>query len=226
MNNKLEFIELMLECEVLKFGSFITKSGRISPYFINTGNFNTGYSINKLASFYSNIINSNFPNATVLFGPAYKGISLVVASSMNLYSQYKKNINYCYNRKEVKDHGEGGNIVGYKLKDNDRIVILEDVITAGTSINETVPLLYKECKNIKIEGLIVAVDRMEKSQEGNNSLLELSQKYNLKITSIINIKEIIDLLHNKKINNTIYIDDEKKALIIDYLNKYSSLNIG
>jgi len=226
MTEKLDFIKLMLDCEVLKFGSFITKSGRTSPYFINTGNFNSGYSIQKLSSFYANIIYNNYKDATVLFGPAYKGISLVVGTSICLQNQYNKNINYCFNRKESKDHGEGGSLVGYKLKKNDRVVILEDVITAGTSINETVPILYKECKDIKIEGLIVAVDRMEKSQSGNNTLLELSQKYNLKISSIVNIEEIIELLYNNKINNTIYIDDDKKNSILEYLKKYSSLSIN
>jgi orotate phosphoribosyltransferase len=224
-NLKLDFIKLMLDCNVLKFGSFITKSKRTSPYFINTGNFKDGKSIYKLSRFYANLVYNNFQDSSVLFGPAYKGISLVIATALTLYKEYSLNYAFCYNRKELKDHGEGGNLIGHQLVKGEKVVILEDVITAGTSVNETIPLLYKSCEEIKISGLIVSVDRMEKSNDNNNALEEISKTYNLKVVSIVNILEIVELLFNKEINGKVYIDEQKKEDIYEYLNKYSYIKI-
>lgn len=221
MINKLDFIKLMIDSLVLKFGDFVTKSGRNSPYFINAGNFKNGEQISKLASFYAELIAKNFRDCNVLFGPAYKGISLAVATSMALYKEHKLTFNFCYNRKEAKDHGEGGSIIGHKLETNDRVVIIEDVTTAGTSIYETVPLLYGACKDIKIEGLVIAVDRMEQGINGTNAVNELKEKFGLKVFSIINVKEIIELLYNKPLNGTVYINEIQKSKIDEYLAKYS-----
>lgn len=221
MLNKLDFLKLMLESDVLKFGDFITKSGRSTPYFINTGNFKTGAHISKLADFYAKLVADHFESANVLFGPAYKGIPLSVATSISLFKNHNLNFNYCFNRKEAKDHGEGGNIIGHKLEKGDRLVIIEDVTTAGTSIYETMPILMDACKDISVVGLVISVDRMEKTKNGTNALNELKDKFGLEIYSIINIKEIVEILENNEINGKHYIDKEIKSKIYDYLAKYS-----
>ena len=170
---KQQFIEFMIECDVLTFGDFTTKSGRKTPFFINTGNYRTGAQMHALGSFYArSIIDSVGRNIDVLFGPAYKGIPLAVAAAIALSQEHGLDLAVCFNRKEAKDHGEGGSLVGHKPRAGDRVMIIEDVTTAGTSIRETVPLL-KASADILLAGLVVSVDRQERGK-GEKALL---QKY-------------------------------------------------
>ncbi|OOB77689.1 MAG: orotate phosphoribosyltransferase [Epulopiscium sp. Nuni2H_MBin003] len=216
---KKEFIEFMVEAGVLTFGDFVTKSGRNTPYFINTGNYQTGEQIAKLGEFYANWVKENFDKMPVLFGPAYKGIPLVVTTASSLASQYNINTNYCFNRKEVKDHGEGGSMVGYKLKDGDNVLIVEDVITAGTALRECLPIL-KAAADINIVGLIVSVDRMEVGSNNKTAAIEIYEEFGIKIYSLVTVREIINYLHNTPVNGKIIIDDNIKSKMEEYLEKY------
>ncbi len=215
MNYKEEFIQFMVESGVLTFGDFITKSGRPTSYFINTGNYKTGEQITRLGNFYASCIVENIKKGnlaediTALFGPAYKGIPLAVATSMALFSSYGKNVNYCFNRKEQKDHGEGGSMVGYQLKPGDTVLMVEDVITAGTAVRESVPLL-KETAEINLAGLIISVDRMEKGQGEKTAIEEIRDRFQINTFSIVTVKDIIHTLHNKEIKGRILIDDLRK----------------
>ena len=217
---KKEFICFMINSNVLIFGDFITKSGRKTPFFINTGNYRTGEQIKKLGEFYAlavqNIIKSDF---NVLFGPAYKGIPLVITTAVALSSRFGENVSFCFNRKENKDHGEGGNIIGHKPVDNDRVVIIEDVTTAGTSIRETVPQLQKYA-SIQLVGLIVSVDRMEKGDCDKSALQELRDEFSMQTGAIVTIQEIISFLHNREINGKIVITDSIKEKIDEYYSIY------
>ncbi len=175
-----QFIEFMVKAGVLTFGDFTTKSGRKTPYFINTGNYCTGEQIAKLGDYYAACIRKNITgDIDALFGPAYKGIPLSVAAAISLNNRYGANVNYCFNRKESKDHGEGGNLVGYKLKDGDRVVIIEDVITAGTSIRETLPIL-KAAAAVQPIGLIISVDRMERGAGSKTPIEEIYEEFGIK----------------------------------------------
>ncbi|NLP26457.1 MAG: orotate phosphoribosyltransferase, partial [Clostridiales bacterium] len=160
MNYKESFIRFMAECGVLTFGNFTLKSGRKAPYFVNTGNYNTGTQLARLGEYYAECIKENNIPVETLFGPAYKGIPLAVACSIAMYNKYGTEVNYCFDRKEEKDHGEGGIIVGKKLTDGEKVVIIEDVITAGTAIRQVLPVL-KATANVDITGMIISVDRME-----------------------------------------------------------------
>lgn len=219
---KKEFIEFMVECNVLTFGDFVTKSGRKTPFFINTGNYKTGNQLNKLGEFYAKAIKENYKeNFQVLFGPAYKGIPLTVATSMVLSSLYGMDVSYCSNRKEAKDHGDKGILLGSSLKDNDNVLIIEDVTTAGTSVYETMPIL-KSQGNINVIGLIISVDRMEKGKGEKTALVELQNKFGFKACSIVTMKEVMEYLHNKEINGRILIDDIMKNRIEDYYKIYGA----
>ncbi|MDZ7542610.1 orotate phosphoribosyltransferase, partial [Clostridium perfringens] len=176
---KEDFIEFMVESNVLKFGSFITKSGRNTPFFINTGNYTTGEQLKKLGEFYAKAIYNNFgSDLDVLFGPAYKGIPLTVTTAISLNDLYDLNVEYCSNRKEVKDDGEGGILLGGSLKEDKRVVIVEDVMTAGTSIYETVPIL-KSQGNLDIKGLIISVDRMERGKSDKSAQEEIKEVFGI-----------------------------------------------
>lgn len=196
MVNKGVFIKFLMDSGVLKFGDFTTKSGRKSPYFINMGDFDKGDQLSRLGRFYGECIVENIEkgniaeDVNVLFGPAYKGIPLSVATAMALSDNFNKSLNYCFNRKEEKDHGEGGSFVGHKLKDGDKILIIEDVITAGTAVREILPLL-KKAANVEIHGLIIAVDRMEKGKDDRTAVEEIYEEYGIKTFPIVNIKEIL-----------------------------------
>ncbi len=219
---KSDFIEFMIDCEVLRFGDFVTKSGRNTPFFINTGYYRTGSQIGRLAEYYATAIYENFGgDFDILFGPTYKGIPLAVATVIKLNEKYGINVGYCANRKEVKDHGDKGILLGSPIKNGDRVVIIEDVVTAGTSIEETVPIL-KAQGNVDIKGLIVSVNRMEKGQGEHSALDEVKQKYGIKATSIVTIKDIIEHLYNKEYNGKIYIDDKMKAAMDLYYEKYGA----
>lgn len=217
MTYKQEFIKFMCDAKVLTFGDFVTKSGRNTPYFINTGNYNTGEQINKLGHFYAKCMEENNINANVLFGPAYKGIPLCVSVASSLYEK-GKNINYCFNRKEAKDHGEGGIIVGYQLKDNDNVAIIEDVITAGTAIREILPIL-KKAANVNITSVIISVDRMEKGNNEKSAIQEVYEEFGIKVYPIVTINDIIDAIKNENIPGKEYLEK-----MLEYREKYGIKN--
>ena len=217
---KQEFIEFMIDCEVLKFGDFVTKSGRNTPFFVNTGFYRTGAQLRKLGEYYAKAIESKFGfDFDVLFGPAYKGIPLTVATTMAVSQFYDKDIKYCSNRKEVKDHGDKGILLGSPIADGDKVVIIEDVTTAGTSIQETLPII-KAQGDVTVAGLVVSVDRMERGQGEKSALAEIEEKYGLKTTAIVTMAEVVEHLYNKPYKGKIIIDDTLKAAIDTYYKQY------
>ena len=217
---KQEFIEFMIDCEVLKFGDFVTKSGRNTPFFVNTGFYRTGAQLRKLGEYYAKAIESKFGfDFDVLFGPAYKGIPLTVATTMAISQFYDKDIKYCSNRKEVKDHGDKGILLGSPIADGDKVVIIEDVTTAGTSIQETLPII-KAQGDVTVAGLVVSVDRMERGQGEKSALAEIEEKYGLKTSAIVTMAEVVEHLYNKPYKGKIIIDDTLKAAIDTYYKQY------
>jgi len=217
---KQKFIEFMVRSEVLIFGDFTTKSGRQTPYFINTGKYRTGRQMHQLGKYYAEAIRANFGDTIdVLFGPAYKGIPLVVTSAIALADHFDQDVGFCFNRKEAKTHGEKGVFIGKTLSDGDRVLIVEDVTTAGTSIRETVPLL-RGAADIKLMGLIVSVDRMEQGQTDKGALAELAEEFHMKTQAIVTIDEVVAYLYQRPIDGTILIDDSMKASIDAYREKY------
>lgn len=217
---KEEFIEFMVESNVLRFGDFTTKSGRKTPFFINTGNYTTGEQLQKLGEFYAKTINNHFGNdVDVLFGPAYKGIPLTVTTSISMNQLYNANVEYCSNRKEVKDHGEGGILLGAKIDDGSKVVIVEDVMTAGTSIYETAPIL-KAQGNVDIKGLIISVDRMEKGKSDISAQEEIKNVFGITTYPIVTMQEVVEHLYMKEINGVVYINDEMKEAINRYYEQY------
>ena len=217
---KREFIEFMIDCEVLKFGDFVTKSGRNTPFFVNTGFYRTGAQLRKLGECYAKAIESKFGfDFDVLFGPAYKGIPLTVATTMAISQFYDKDIKYCSNRKEVKDHGDKGILLGSPIADGDKVVIIEDVTTAGTSIQETLPIINAQ-GDVTVAGLVVSVDRMERGQGEKSALAEIEEKYGLKTTAIVTMAEVVEHLYNKPYKGKIIIDDTLKAAIDTYYKQY------
>lgn len=221
-NYKHDFIDFMVECEVLSFGDFTTKSGRKTPFFINTGKYRTGEQIRKLGQFYAQSIMENTKGEfDVLFGPAYKGIPLAVTTAIALSEIYNKNAAFCFNRKEAKDHGEGGSIIGHKLKDGDRVVIIEDVTTAGTSIAETVPIL-KSAANVDVTALVISVNRMERGTGEKSALDEIHETYGMKTFPIVSMAEVIEYLYNKEIKGKVLLDDKIKSMIDDYYKLYGA----
>ena len=185
---KQEFIEFMIDCEVLKFGDFVTKSGRKTPFFVNTGFYRTGAQLRRLGGYYARAIHDKTGlDFDVLFGPAYKGIPLTVAATIAISEQYGKDIRYCSNRKEVKDHGDKGILLGSPIKDGDRVVIIEDVTTAGTSIQETMPII-KAQGDVSVSCLVVSVDRMERGQGTKSALEEIRETYGIDTTAIVTME--------------------------------------
>ena len=188
------FVHFLVEAGALKFGDFVTKSGRKTPYFINTGEFRTGATLSRLAEFYAAAFMEHFDGkAENLYGPAYKGIPLCAATAMKLSDVYARNLTFTYNRKEVKDHGEGGSLVGYKYAEKTNIVIIEDVITAGTSVNETMQAL-SQMENANVVGLLISVDRRERLENGKSALQDVQDHYGLEARSIVSIDDIIKFL--------------------------------
>ncbi len=217
---KLDFIEFMIDSCVLTFGDFTTKSGRKTPFFINTGNYTTGRQLNRLGDYYAKAIKDNFrTDFDVLFGPAYKGIPISVATTISLSASFGINVKYCSSRKEVKDHGDAGILLGGPLKDGQKVLIIEDVTTAGTSIRESIPLI-KAQGNIKVVGLIISVDRMEKGQNEISALKELEQEFGIRTQAIVTMEEIVEYLHNRPIDGVVYINDEIKERIDVYYEQY------
>lgn len=217
---KKEFIEFMIDCKVLKFGDFTTKSGRKTPFFVNTGFYRTGKQLKRLGEYYAAAIKDKFGfDFDVLFGPAYKGIPLSVVTTMAIADKYDADIKYCSNRKEIKDHGDKGILLGSPICDGDRVVIIEDVTTAGTSIQETLPIV-KAQGEVDVLGLVVSVDRMERGQGEKSALMEIEEQYGLKTTAIVTMAEVVEHLYNKPYKGEIIIDDTLKAAIDNYYEQY------
>ena len=192
---KKEFIEFMMESDVLRFGDFVTKSGRNTPYFVNTGNYKTGKQIATLAKFYAALIKETVgDNFDCMFGPAYKGIPLAAATSAALYNEYEIDKPYFFNRKEEKDHGEGGSLVGYKPQDGDRVVIIEDVITAGTAIRETIPILTGAA-DVTVPDMFISVNRCEVGQTpGKTAIMEVMEDVGINVHAIVTVQDIYEYL--------------------------------
>lgn len=218
---KQEFIEFMIECQVLKFGDFTLKSGRKSPFFMNAGAYVTGAQLRKLGEYYAKAIHDHYGlDFDVLFGPAYKGIPLTVATVMAISELYGKEIRYCSNRKEVKDHGDKGILLGSKLQDGDKVVIIEDVTTSGKSIEETFPILKAQA-DVEIKGLMVSLNRMERGLTSTKSALdEIREKYGFGANAIVTMEDVVECLYNKPCQGKVYIDDTLKAAIDEYYAQY------
>ena len=217
---KQEFIGFMIDCQVLKFGDFVTKSGRKTPFFVNTGFYRTGAQLRKLGEYYAKAIHDRFGlDFDVLFGPAYKGIPLTVAATIAISERYGKDIRYCSNRKEVKDHGDRGILLGRPMGDGDRVVIIEDVTTAGTSIQETLPIIRAQGE-VHPVGLVVSVDRMERGQGEKSALQEIQETYGLQTTAIVTMAEVVEYLHNRPYKGKVIIDDALKTAIDAYYEQY------
>ena len=223
MDYKANFIEFMVRSAVLTFGDFTTKSGRKTPYFVNTGKYKTGMQITKLGDYYAECIKNAVKEPfDALYGPAYKGIPLSVTTASALYRNYDMDLPYCFNRKEAKDHGEGGSLIGYKPKDGDKIAIIEDVITAGTSVRESVPLL-KSLADVEITSVIISVDRMERGQGGKTTIEEIKDEFGISTYPIVNTLDIINHLHNREVDGKVVIDDEMREKMEAYMKKYCAV---
>ena len=220
---KQEFIEFMVDSNVLKFGEFTLKSGRKSPFFMNAGAYVTGSQLKKLGEYYAKAIHDKYgDDFDVLFGPAYKGIPLSVATTIAFSRLYGKEIRYCSNRKEVKDHGDTGILLGSKIKDGDRVVIIEDVTTSGKSIQETFPIIQAQ-GDVTILGLMVSLNRMEIGKGGEKCALdEVKELYGFDTAAIVDMEEVVECLYNKECNGKVVIDDTLKAAIDAYYEQYGA----
>jgi len=215
MTYKEEFIKFMVDCGVLTFGSFTLKSGRVAPYFINTGNYKTGKQLAQLGKYYAACIKENNIETDTLFGPAYKGIPLSVSAAVALANDYDIEVNYCFDRKEVKDNGEGGMFVGKTLENGEKVVIIEDVMTSGKALAEVYPKL-KGVADVDITGMVITVDRMEKALGSDNSAVqEAYNKYGVKVYAIVTMDDIIKAIKDGVIPFAEYLDD-----MLSYRNKY------
>lgn len=218
---KQEFIEFMVESDVLKFGDFTLKSGRKSPFFMNAGAYVTGTQLMRLGEYYAKAIHDNYgDDFDVLFGPAYKGIPLSVAATIAFSKLYGKEIRYCSNRKEAKDHGDTGILLGSKIKDGDKVVIIEDVTTSGKSIEETFPIV-KAQGDVEILGLMVSLNRMERGLGGEKGALdEIREKYGFAANAIVSMDEVVEHLYNRPCHGKVVIDDDIKTAIDAYYEQY------
>ena len=219
---KEEFINFMVECDVLKFGDFTLKSGRKSPFFMNAGAYVTGSQLSRLGEYYAKAIHEHYgDDFDVLFGPAYKGIPLSTATVIAYSRLYGKEIRYCSNRKEAKDHGDAGILLGSSLKDGDRVVIIEDVTTSGKSIEETFPIIQAQGK-VEIKGLMVSLNRMEKGKGTKSALAEITDLYGFPANAIDSMCDVVECLYNKPVNGKVLIDDKLKAAIDEYYKQYGA----
>ena len=218
---KQEFIEFMVASDVLKFGEFTLKSGRKSPFFMNAGAYVTGEQLRKLGQYYARAIHEHYgDDFDVLFGPAYKGIPLTVATTIAYSELYGKQIRYCSNRKEIKDHGDAGILLGSNIKDGDRIVIIEDVTTSGKSMEETVPIIRAQ-GDVEIIGLEVSLNRQERGKgDQTTALEEIRELYGFETNAIVTMEEVVECLYNKPCNGKIVIDDTIKEAIDAYYKEY------
>ena len=219
---KKEFIEFMVDCDVLKFGDFTLKSGRKSPFFMNAGAYITGSQLRRLGQFYAQAIHDNYgTDFDVLFGPAYKGIPLAVATTIAFSELYGRDIRYCSNRKEIKDHGDVGILLGSDLNDGDKVVIIEDVTTSGKSIEETFPILTAQA-NVDVVGLMVSLNRQERGKTQQNALAEIREVYGIETGAIVTMEEVVEYLYNRPYNGRVLIDDKTKAAIDAYYAQYGA----
>ena len=219
---KQEFIEFMVESHVLKFGEFTLKSGGKSPFFMNAGAYVTGSQLRRLGQYYAKAIHEHYgDDFDVLFGPAYKGIPLSVATTIAYSELYGKDIRYCSNRKEVKDHGDTGILLGSQMKDGDRVVIIEDVTTSGKSIEETYPII-KAQGNVEVVGLMVSLNRMERGKGEKSALEEVQELYGFKANAIVTMADVVEHLYNKECQGQVVIDDKIKAAIDAYYEQYGA----
>ena len=217
---KKEFIEFMVEAKVLSFGEFTLKSGRKSPFFMNAGAYVTGTQLRRLGEYYAKAIHNQYEDDfDVLFGPAYKGIPLSVATTMAYSELYGKEIRYCSNRKEVKDHGDTGILLGSSLKDGDRVVIIEDVTTSGKSIEETFPIIQAQAR-VSIRGLMVSLNRCERGKGEKSALEEIKELYGFETNAIVSMYEVVEYLYNRPCQGNILIDDAMKQAIDEYYARY------
>ena len=219
---KKEFIEFMVDSNVLKFGEFTLKSGRKSPFFMNAGAYVTGSQLRRLGQFYAQAIHDNYgTDFDVLFGPAYKGIPLAVATTIAFSELYGRDIRYCSNRKEIKDHGDVGILLGSDLNDGDKVVIIEDVTTSGKSIEETFPILTAQA-NVDVVGLMVSLNRQERGKTQQNALAEIREVYGIETGDIVTMEEVVEYLYNRPYNGRVLIDDKTKAAIDAYYAQYGA----
>jgi orotate phosphoribosyltransferase len=219
---KQQFIEFLVESEVLTFGDFVTKSGRKTPYFVNTGRYRTGRQLELLGRFYADAIVAELGSGfDVLFGPAYKGIPLVVAAATALFREHGRDVPFCFNRKEAKDHGEGGVLIGERLSDGQRVLIVEDVTTAGTSIRETVPLLEAAAK-VALAGLVVSVDRRERGLTERSALSEVSATYGIPAFAIVTVDEVMEFLRGREVAGRRVLDEPTYARMQEYRKEYGA----
>jgi len=223
---KQEFIEFMVRSNVLTFGDFVTKSGRRTPFFINTGNYNTGEQMERLGHFYAAAIRtamgSEFDN---LYGPAYKGIPLCVAAVTALWREYGHNVSFTFNRKEAKDHGEGGSLIGHRYRGGERVVIIEDVTTAGTSVRESVGILKAAVsppKRVDLKAVVVSVDRMERGQTDRSALAEIAEAFLVRTFAIVTLDEVVEHLHGREMDGRVVLTDDIRGRIEDYRAQYGA----
>ena len=217
MTYKENFIRFMVDCGVLTFGDFTLKSGRKAPYFVNTGNYKTGAQLAKLGEFYAECIKDNNIEAQTLFGPAYKGIPLAVSAAVALYNKYGMEVSYWFDRKEVKDHGEGGMFVGKKLEDDEKVVIIEDVMTSGKALREVMPKLTGSA-NVNVTAMVITVDRMEKALDSDLSAVDQAYKdFGVKVYSIVNINDIIEAIKKGVVDGKEYLDK-----MLEYRDTYGA----
>ena len=217
MTYKEEFIRFMVDSGVLTFGEFTLKSGRVAPYFINAGNYKTGAQLAKLGGFYAECIKDNGIDVETLFGPAYKGIPLAVSAATALYNKFGIDVAYCFDRKEAKDHGEGGMFVGRTLEDGEKVVIIDDVMTSGKAMRESLPKL-KSAADVNVTGMVITVDRMEKGLNTDDSAVqEVYKEFGIKVYSIININDIIDAIKSGVIDGKEHLDN-----MLAYREKYGA----
>ena len=215
MSYKHDFIKFMVDCGVLTFGDFTLKSGRKAPYFVNTGNYKTGAQLAKLGEFYAECIKENNIDVETLFGPAYKGIPLAVSAVIALATKYNIDVSYCFDRKEAKDHGEGGMFVGKKLTDGEKVIIIDDVMTSGKALRESMPKL-KSAADVNVTAMVITVDRMEKALDTELSAVQQAYKdFGVKVYSIVNINDIIKAIEDGVVEGKEYLPQ-----MIEYRSKY------
>lgn len=221
---KQEFIEFMVRAGALTFGDFVTKSGRRTPYFINTGRFDTGSKLVQLGEYYASAIMDRFGGACdCLFGPAYKGIPLAVATAAALWRNHHREVAIAFNRKEAKDHGEGGAIIGHQPQAGERVLLIDDVATSGASLREAMGILAAQIPHhVELVGALVSVDRMEKGQDDRSALEQLRQELGLKIVAIVTIEELVAHLYHRRLDGKTIIDDTLKARIDSYRHEYGA----
>lgn len=217
---KQEFIDFMISADVLKFGDFTLKSGRKSPFFMNAGAYVTGSQLRRLGQYYAKAIHEHYgEDFDVLFGPAYKGIPLSVATVIAFSELYGKDIRYCSNRKEAKDHGDAGILLGSPIKDGDKVVIIEDVTTSGKSIEETFPII-KAQGDVKVAGLMVSLNRMERGKGSKSALEEIKELYGFEANAIVSMADVVEYLYNRECQGQVVIDDTIKVAIDAYYQQY------